>query len=39
MDNPLYDNEGRFLRADFGDLSVVSVYHPSGTMGDERQAF
>lgn len=34
-----YDREGRFLRADFGDLSVVSVYHPSGTSGDERQAF
>ena len=31
--------EGRFIRADFGDLSVVSVYHPSGTSGDERQAF
>ena len=27
------------LSADFGDLSVVSVYHPSGTSGDERQAF
>ena len=26
-----YDNEGRFIRADFGDLSVISVYHPSGT--------
>lgn len=34
-----YDNEGRFIRADYGDLSVVSVYHPSGTSGDERQAF
>jgi exodeoxyribonuclease-3 len=34
-----YDNEGRFIRADFGDLSVVSVYHPSGSSGDERQAF
>lgn len=34
-----YDAEGRFIRADFGDLSVVSVYHPSGTSGDERQAF
>jgi exodeoxyribonuclease-3 len=34
-----YDNEGRFIRADFGDLSVVSVYHPSGTSGEERQAF
>ncbi len=36
---PLYDDEGRFLRADFGPLSVVSVYHPSGTSGDERQDF
>lgn len=34
-----YDNEGRFIRADFGDLSVVSVYHPSGSSGDERQDF
>jgi len=34
-----YDNEGRFLRADFGDVSVISVYHPSGSSGDERQAF
>jgi exodeoxyribonuclease III len=34
-----YDSEGRFLRADFGDLSVVSVYHPSGSSGDDRQAF
>jgi len=23
----------------FGDVSVVSVYHPSGSSGDERQAF
>lgn len=36
---PEYDREGRFLRADFGELSVVSVYHPSGSSGDERQAF
>lgn len=34
-----YDNEGRFIRADFGDISVVSVYHPSGSSGDERQDF
>lgn len=39
MNNALYDDEGRFLRADFGDLSVVSVYHPSGTTGEERQDF
>lgn len=34
-----YDNEGRFIRADYGDISVVSVYHPSGSSGDERQDF
>ena len=34
-----YDREGRFLRAEYGDLSIVSVYHPSGTTGEERQAF
>ncbi len=34
-----YDHEGRFIRADYGDVSVVSVYHPSGSSGDERQAF
>ncbi|HYT86156.1 MAG TPA: exodeoxyribonuclease III, partial [Burkholderiales bacterium] len=26
-----FDPEGRFLRADFGGLSVVSVYLPSGS--------
>lgn len=35
----LYDDEGRFLRVDFGDLSIVSVYHPSGSSGEERQDF
>lgn len=39
MDMPIYDSEGRFIRVDFGDLSVVSVYHPSGTSGDIRQDF
>ncbi len=34
-----YDWEGRFLRADFGDATVISVYHPSGTTGEIRQAF
>lgn len=34
-----YDAEGRVLRADFGDITVVCVYVPSGTTGDERQAF
>ena len=39
MGNPLYDREGRVIRADYGPLSVISVYHPSGSSGDERQAF
>lgn len=34
-----YDDEGRMIRCDFDDVSVVSVYHPSGTSGDERQEF
>ncbi|MFA6807252.1 MAG: exodeoxyribonuclease III [Bacteroidales bacterium] len=34
-----YDYEGRFIRADYGDLSIISVYHPSGTSGDLRQEF
>ena len=34
-----YDFEGRFIRADFGDVSVISVYHPSGSSGDLRQDF
>ncbi len=33
------DEEGRVLRADYGDVSVISVYMPSGTSGDERQGF
>lgn len=33
------DQEGRVLRADFGDITVVSLYFPSGSSGDERQAF
>lgn len=34
-----YDAEGRIIRADYGDTSVLSVYHPSGSSGEERQAF
>lgn len=34
-----YDAEGRVIRADYGDLSIISVYHPSGSSGEERQAF
>jgi exodeoxyribonuclease-3 len=33
-----YDAEGRFVRMDFGNLSVASLYVPSGTSGPARQA-
>ena len=37
MGIPGYDAEGRVIRADYGDLSVLDVYIPSGTNGDIRQ--
>ncbi len=39
MEIEKYDREGRMLRADFDDFSVLSIYHPSGTIGKLRQAF
>jgi exodeoxyribonuclease III len=33
-----FDREGRYLEAQFGALSVASVYLPSGSAGAERQA-
>ena len=33
-----FDDEGRYLEARFGKLSVVSLYLPSGSAGPERQA-
>ena len=33
------DKEGRFIQADFGKLSIVSLYLPSGSSGDIRQQF
>lgn len=34
-----YDCEGRVLRADFTNHSIMSVYMPSGSSGELRQAF
>jgi len=36
---PVFDAEGRYLEARFGNLSVVSFYLPSGSSGEERQQF
>ena len=33
-----FDSEGRYLEARFGDLSVVSLYLPSGSSSPERQS-
>lgn len=33
------DSEGRYIEASFGNLSVISLYLPSGSSGEERQAF
>ena len=35
---PEFDGEGRYLELQFGRLSVVSLYLPSGSSGPERQA-
>jgi len=31
------DDEGRYLQANFGELSIVSLYLPSGSSSEERQ--
>ncbi|GMU42782.1 MAG: exodeoxyribonuclease III [Xanthomonadales bacterium] len=33
-----FDAEGRWLQADFGELSIISLYLPSGSSGEHRQA-
>ena len=37
LGNPEFDAEGRYIQADFGTLSVVSLYLPSGSSSEERQ--
>lgn len=34
-----FDGEGRYIEARFGNLSIVSLYFPSGSSGDERQQY
>ena len=34
-----YDQEGRVIRVDFENFSVMSTYFPSGSSGEERQKF
>jgi exodeoxyribonuclease-3 len=37
LDFHLSDSEGRFLQIDYANVSVVSLYLPSGSSGEERQ--
>ena len=34
---PEFDREGRYIEVQFGRLSVISLYLPSGSSGEERQ--
>jgi exodeoxyribonuclease-3 len=38
LGHPIFDDEARYLQADFGNLSVVSLYMPSGSSSEDRQA-
>lgn len=33
------DAEGRVIRADFGDITLINAYFPSGSSGEERQGY
>ncbi len=33
------DFEGRVIRADFGDVTLINAYFPSGTSGEDRQTY
>lgn len=33
-----FDYEGRLIRADFGDITIINSYFPSGTTGEVRQS-
>ncbi|MES2831997.1 MAG: exodeoxyribonuclease III [Pseudomonadota bacterium] len=35
--DPEFDAEGRYIQCDFGNLSVISLYCPSGSSSPERQ--
>ena len=38
LDNSEIDNEGRYIEFRYGKLSVISLYLPSGSSGDDKQA-
>ncbi|MGR8946572.1 MAG: exodeoxyribonuclease III [Gammaproteobacteria bacterium] len=38
LNHELFDSEGRYVQVDFGNLSIASLYLPSGSSSEERQA-
>ena len=38
MGKDLFDYEGRVIRADYGDTTLICAYFPSGSSGEARQA-
>ena len=39
MGKDIFDREGRYIEAQFGQLSVASLYMPSGSAKEERQQY
>ncbi len=39
IENEKFDNEGRFLRTDFKNFTLINSYFPSGTTGTVRQDY
>lgn len=39
MNDEKYDSEGRIVRTDFGDLTILNCYFPNGGQGEERQQY
>lgn len=35
----IYDQEGRVIRTDYGELTILNCYFPNGGQGEERQQF
>lgn len=38
-EEPIYNEEGRVLRLDFGNLSIYGIYFPNGGRGEERMIY
>lgn len=37
LNNPEIDSEGRYLEFQYGNLSIISLYLPSGSSGEDKQ--